>query len=292
MSHIFLVGFGSSRTGLTQRSSILSFSWCFHSRSATPNSSTAKAAYVRPESAALPTLLPSAPDPTLPPSTSSSRLTYERPPPIPGAIIPPPGPQIAKKADGALPLSAVEKARSLSAKLTLAFPTEPNFHPVRAAHIYLPSTSLAISTTTKISPPVVGTLHGFWPAPPPLNSGKGLYPAPVNIPEPLLDEIDDLRPRVDIFVDNSNILYSFLNWVRDRPEAKIKEWSNGSGKTSKTVTISGHKAKLDYAALFAILERGRKVEKRVLVGSSPLWQGLEVALDWVRCFFNALLLLS
>lgn len=91
---------------------------------------------------------------------------------------------------------------------------------------------------------------------------------------------DDKRPRVEVFVDNSNVVYSFLNWLRQRPEAKM----NVGEKLMKTVSVGGKKGQLDYTTLLAILERGRKVERRVLVASSPLWQGLDVAAQWVRNF--------
>lgn len=55
----------------------------------------------------------------------------------------------------------------------------------------------------------------------------------------------------------------------------------GRPKTTKTVTLAGRKVKLDYAVLFGLLERGRRVEKRCVVASSTLWQGLEAAVDWV-----------
>lgn len=89
-----------------------------------------------------------------------------------------------------------------------------------------------------------------------------------------------------IFIDNSNVLYAFLDWLRARPEAKVvsvvSTAKDGRSKATKTVTLGGRKVKMDYPALFALLERGRRVEKRILVASSALSQSLEPAIDWVR----------
>ena len=57
---------------------------------------------------------------------------------------------------------------------------------------------------------------------------------------------------------------------------------NVGDKPVKTVSVGGKRGQLDYTTLLAILERGRKVERRVLVASSPLWQGLDIAAEWVR----------
>lgn len=118
-----------------------------------------------------------------------------------------------------------------------------------------------------------------------------MYPAPLILPDSVEPELDASR-RVDIFIDNSNIVYSFLNWLGTRPEAHFIERSrsdeaspvNGSVLNPHSVhamMIGGKKARIDYTTLFAILERGRKISKRVLVGSSPLWQGLDPAVEWV-----------
>jgi hypothetical protein len=202
-----------------------------------------------------------------------------------------------EKAPGALPLSAEEKQATFPGKLASTFPLQ--FATLEAAtspHLFVPPPLIIamVSSFTGVRDPKIpskgpieGVLHGFWPAPPPLQVGRALWPplkviqgAPVFAkPE------DDKRPRVDIIVDHSNILYSFLNWARARPEAVIKDFvgeSNGKIRTSKTVTLSGKKVKLDYSVLFTILERGRKVDRRILAGSSPLWQSLEDATDWVR----------
>lgn len=232
------------------------------SRSSTPT--TSKAAYVRPEAK---------PDPV--------KAAYERPI---GGIVPPPQPKPSKpkKAPGALPLSHEEKTISLPRKLALAFPNELDADSALSPHLYSPAN--LITTAKGSKGPAEGVLHGFWPAPPPRNSGKEIYPAPLVLPGTIAPE-DDKRPRVDVFVDNSNILYSFLNWVRARPEAKVGSFvgmSGGKTKVSKTVTLAGKKVKMDYDVLFAILERGRRVEKRILAGSSPLWQSLDASINWVR----------
>lgn len=167
------------------------------------------------------------------------------------------------------PLSSSAKAQSLPVKLALAFPDDDPA-PFHSPKLYTPAIHAITTSINSLQvSPGQGVLNGFWPAPPPLNTGKGLYPAPIFIPEPVLAH-EDLRSRVDVFVDNSNVVYSFLNWLRKQ------EVQSTAG-----VSVGGKKAKLDYTTLFAILERGRKVEKRILVGSSPLWQGLEAAIDWV-----------
>lgn len=209
------------------------------------------------------------------------KATYERPI---GGIVPPPPPKPSKpkKAPGALPLSREEKATSLPRKLALAFPSELDFESALSPHLYSPANLITVGKGAK--GPAEGVLHGFWPAPPPRNSGKEVYPTPLVFPGTIAPE-DDKRPRVDVFVDNSNVLYSFLNWVRARPEAKVGNFvgmSGGKTKVSKTVTLAGKKVKMDYDVLFAILERERKVEKRILAGSSPLWQSLDASINWVR----------
>lgn len=77
-----------------------------------------------------------------------------------------------------------------------------------------------------------------------------------------------------------------MNWVRARKDAKViqkmyKGEVNGKGRSVKILTLAGKKVRMDYEVLFGLLERGRKVERRVLVGSSPMWQSLEPAVNWV-----------
>ncbi|GAA5857262.1 hypothetical protein JCM9279_000756 [Rhodotorula babjevae] len=196
----------------------------------------------------------------------------------------------APKAPGQLPLTRDEKLERLPPKVYTAF---GDFESVEVAadpaiwsvphHAILPGRNLP--------PPNEACTHGFWPGPPTLKLGKAVFPAP---PEPV-DAADDLRPRVDVFIDNSNVLYSFLNWVRARPDVKVLNKALGGGggaggkgkageaskaRQVKVVTIGGKKVCLDYRALFALIERGRKVERRILVGSSTLWQTLEPAVEW------------
>jgi len=201
------------------------------------------------------------------------------------------------KPPGQLPLTREEKLGRLPPKVYTAF---GDFESVEAAadpaiwsvphHAVLPGRNLP--------PPNEACTHGFWPGPPALKLGKAVFPAP---PEPV-DAAKDLRPRVDVFIDNSNVLYSFLNWVRARPDVKVlnKSYGGKGGVTGKdpaaskvkqvkVVTIGGKKVCLDYRALFALIERGRKVERRILVGSSTLWQTLEPAVEWVRPFPRSLL---
>ncbi|KAI5476834.1 hypothetical protein MNV49_007130 [Pseudohyphozyma bogoriensis] len=193
-----------------------------------------------------------------------------------------PAPLVAKsrKPPGVLPLSAEEKASRLPTKLAAAF-DDLTLEVASSSRIYAPAPrTTAVPVEAKA--PTEAVTHGFWAAPPSLSSGKAVFPLPKNVPE--VEPEDASRPRVDIFVDNSNILYSFLNWVRARPDAKVVNiqtvGAGGKTRVVKTVSMGGRKVRMDYATLFAILERGRKVEKRVLVGSSPMWQSLEPALEW------------
>lgn len=208
----------------------------------------------------------------------------------------------------AFPLSAVAKGRSLPKKLELALPEDESLFE-NSARLYSPAMLSNTGVIPVGSGPTESTLYGFWPAPPPLNtgelwihapfvdsclnhdssSGKGLYPAPLIRQEEMTAVENDHRPRVEIFVDNSNIMYSFLNWLRTRPEVQLSSYDGttansgvqGKLKLAQLITIGGKKVRMDYTTLFAILERGRKVERRVLVGSSPLWQGLDSAIEWV-----------
>lgn len=180
-----------------------------------------------------------------------------------------------------LPFSQSLKFKSLPLKLHHYFPDLLTAESSASQSIF---TQPFRSTDAPTYIPDETILHGYWPAPPKLSSGKGIFPAPTLTSVQVLAEEADRRGRVDIFVDNSNVLYSFLNWVRSRPEALITIASSSGGgriRTAKTVTVGGKKVKLDYKVLLGILERGRKVEKRVLVGSSPLWQSLGTATKWV-----------
>ncbi|GAA5981982.1 hypothetical protein JCM11641_006819 [Rhodosporidiobolus odoratus] len=186
--------------------------------------------------------------------------------------------QEAKKG-GVLPLTDLEKASRLPQKLYAAFPDFATLEDAAVPTLFSPPPH-SVNPAKNLPPPTESATYGFWPSPPVLQPGKAVFPAP---PVPLPEAPDDPRPRVDIFIDNSNVLYSFLNWVRARPDAKITSkvhMQKGKPKTVKTVTLGGKKVKMDYNALFALLERGRKVERRVLVGSSTLWQTLEPAIEW------------
>lgn len=131
-------------------------------------------------------------------------------------------------------------------------------------------------------------MWGFWPASPRLERGKAAYPPPPPTPDSSTDAADDeSKPPVHIFIDNSNVFYGFLTFIRASfPSARLATTvlpSKGKGKREiRSLVLGGKKVRLDYATLFALLERGRKVEGRVLAGSSVLCQGLEGAVDWVR----------
>ncbi|GAA5880641.1 hypothetical protein JCM1840_002278 [Sporobolomyces johnsonii] len=218
-----------------------------------------------------------------PPST---KAVYERPA---GAIVPAApvrAPVKPSKAKGALPLTAAEKSYRLPVKFHALFPSEfPTLESATSQVLFAPPSHSA-NPSKSLPPPNEKAQWGFWPAPPTLKAGKAVFPAPL-IPVDLdSSAANDPRPRVDVFIDNSNVFYSFLNWVRARPDAKVinkvyKEGGAGSkNKSVKVLTLAGKKAKMDYGVLFALLERGRKVERRVLVGSSPMWQSLDTSVDW------------
>jgi hypothetical protein len=79
-----------------------------------------------------------------------------------------------------------------------------------------------------------------------------------------------------IVVHSSNILVGFLEWMKKQFTLQ----SHGSlvsipGQTSTLPSVVPRKPKLSHASLILLLERGRKVGKRVLVASSPLQQSLD-----------------
>ncbi|GAA5821072.1 hypothetical protein JCM3770_000078 [Rhodotorula araucariae] len=219
-----------------------------------------------------------------------AKAVYERRANAPSSKVAKPRAKATKpgKPSGQLPLSQEEKFERLPPKIYKAFGDFPSLESAADPAIFAVPHHTVLPGRN-LPPPNELCTHGFWPGPPALKLGKAIFPAP---PEPLEDAADDARPRVDVFIDNSNVVYSFLNWVRARPEAKIAskvQPAGGKGKdggamskikTVKVVTIGGKKVRLDYRALFALLERGRKIERRVLVGSSTLWQTLEPAVEW------------
>lgn len=191
------------------------------------------------------------------------------------------------KLRGALPLTRDEKAERLPPKFYAAFGEYATIDQAKQPSLFA-TPKHTVLPARNLAPPNEAALFGFWPGPPTRKqaSSKAIFPAPLIS---LADDALDDRPRVDVFIDNSNVLYSFLNWVRGRADAKVMNVkapgggkdAQGNAKTVKTVTVAGKKVKLDYRALFAVLERGRKVERRVIVGSSTLWQSLEPAIEWV-----------
>ncbi|KAK4334157.1 Vacuolar protein-sorting-associated protein 60 [Rhodotorula toruloides] len=252
-----------------------------------------KAVYVRRKDAST----SSAPATSAAPATTSStavvaagqvKAVYERPAGSAVSAAPArPTKNKKNKARGVMPFTKEEKRERLPAKIFSAFGEFATFESASDSAIFdVPHHT--VLPAKNLPPPNEAAQHGFWPGPPNRKEAlkKAIFPAP---PEPL-EDVDDDRPRVEVFIDNSNVLYSFLNWVRARPEAKITSTKLGAqkgkdgkpqpAKTLKTVTIAGKKVKLDYKMLFALLERGRRVERRVLVGSSTLWQSLEPAVEW------------
>ncbi|GAA6064049.1 hypothetical protein JCM10212_005857 [Sporobolomyces blumeae] len=243
---------------------------------------------VQPQTKATATALP----------TKKVKAAYERPaglmiqPPIPQAYVKPP------KVPGALPLSLEEKQERIPTKLHDTFPAEfESPDSVAFSTSFNPPSFSANPSKALAEQPDEKAQWGFWPSPPPLKAGKAVFPAPP--PSLLPDEESDatVPPRIDVFIDHSNVFYSFLNWVRARPEAKIvnkvyrepgsaasqqppNSLAQQKPRTVKVMTIGGKKVKLDYSVLFGLLERGRKVDRRIVVASSPMWQGLEPAVEW------------
>ncbi|KAG8905599.1 ATP phosphoribosyltransferase (ATP-PRTase) (ATP-PRT) [Tulasnella sp. 403] len=84
------------------------------------------------------------------------------------------------------------------------------------------------------------------------------YPAVVARPAPGSQEA-----LLYVFIDHSNMLVGFLEWVRRQKHQNLPGISRST------------KAKLSHAALVLLLERGRKCLRRVLVASSPLYQSLD-----------------
>jgi len=79
-----------------------------------------------------------------------------------------------------------------------------------------------------------------------------------------------------ILVDSSNILVGFLEWIKKQFTTQSLGGSISiPGQTRALAPIIPRKPKLSHASLILLLERGRKVGKRVLVASSPLHQGLD-----------------
>ncbi|CAG8567487.1 12120_t:CDS:2 [Ambispora leptoticha] len=100
-----------------------------------------------------------------------------------------------------------------------------------------------------------------------LGREKLATPIKQRIPIPISISTDPIH----VFVDNSNILVGFLAYCREKKIAQI----NAHGVES--VSHSNPRPQIDYEALFTILERGRKTERKILVASSPLYQSLEIA---------------
>ncbi|SCV74836.1 BQ2448_7865 [Microbotryum intermedium] len=92
----------------------------------------------------------------------------------------------------------------------------------------------------------------------------------------------NLRPRVDIFIDNSNVIHSFNRWLGQTFPPKDRSLYSRLLRRVPEEVIDGTRYFLDYDILFALLERGMgsRVRKRVLVGSSKLRQGVEDAVRW------------
>ncbi|KAF8310459.1 hypothetical protein DL93DRAFT_2169654 [Clavulina sp. PMI_390] len=86
------------------------------------------------------------------------------------------------------------------------------------------------------------------------------------------------KGRVHVFVDHSNILIGFTDWIRRQYQAQSQSRSTISvpGQSLDSVRLQMPKRpQLSHASLALLLERGRRVGKRVLVASSPLYQNLD-----------------
>ncbi|KAF8319862.1 uncharacterized protein EI90DRAFT_3132398 [Cantharellus anzutake] len=74
-----------------------------------------------------------------------------------------------------------------------------------------------------------------------------------------------------VFVDHSNILVGFLEWLKKQPQQPSKLSVPGGAWTAPKI----NKPRLSHASLILLLERGRTCGRRVLVASSPLHQGVD-----------------
>lgn len=189
---------------------------------------------------------------------------------------------------GILPLSDEDKLSKIAPKLATIFAYHMTPESSVRPQLFAPASDVDLSGVEHLPEPVETTLHGWWPCSnTALLDKDGTMAALAKAAASSGAPLDD-RPHIEIFVDNSNILYSFLNWARRRPEAKITTYTNnvnGKTKITKAVTLNNKKVRMDYRMFFGLLERGRKVFKRVLAASSPLWQSLAPAIEWV-CLSN------
>lgn len=86
----------------------------------------------------------------------------------------------------------------------------------------------------------------------------------------------DLDRPTFIFVDHSNVIWSFLRHLKThRPSLDVHDEARFG-----RVGTSRPKLRLDYSVLFRILERGRRmVLRKYIAASNPLYQA-EVISDW------------
>ncbi|GJJ73292.1 hypothetical protein EMPS_05650 [Entomortierella parvispora] len=89
--------------------------------------------------------------------------------------------------------------------------------------------------------------------------------------------------KVFIFVDNSNILFGYYQYYQKMTSAEKAVFRHApTPRQNQSKGLSRHRLPLfNYDAFFRFLQRQREVERRVLVGSAPLYQELDEALTHV-----------
>ncbi|KAG8920314.1 hypothetical protein FRC02_000985 [Tulasnella sp. 418] len=154
------------------------------------------------------------------------------------------------------PATQVSRMRELAKRLIFHFPRDAS---TLRRVVKDPVTALAIKGRATVSDDAL-VAGGFYD-PAQESSGSG------NISSSSSSDEDGL---VHVFVDHSNILVGFLEWMkRNNHSASSTPISSRSSQSPPS------KIKLSHAGLALLLERGRKCSKKVLVASSPLWQSLD-----------------
>ncbi|SGZ20074.1 BQ5605_C021g09244 [Microbotryum silenes-dioicae] len=235
------------------------------------NPSTGKGVYVR----SRPSLAPSTPI-----AIGASRLKFLKRQ-LRSSDVTPSSPSTTLAPPPSLHRTAFDRRLSAHRKLRKWFPAEVG--PVLQEAFFRPSSCMALSSEAlKQSLPYRSIGYGFWPGAIPTPTPTALLTASLPIPTSTTAGGLNLRPRVDIFVDNSNIIHSFHRWLGQTFPPKNVSLASRLARRVQEDVIDGTRYYLDYDILFALLERGMgsRVKKRVLVGSSLLKQGVEDAVKW------------
>lgn len=139
------------------------------------------------------------------------------------------------------PLRVTRSQSTPSLRLTVSVPLDPHVLQLRALshklRLLFPEDAATLSSV----------LSDDFPDPPDFIDPRGPSPTPSD-------------PLIHVFIDHSNILIGFLNYLR------------------RNLHHSARKGKhMSHSALALILERGRPINRRVLVTSSPLYQPMDSA---------------